>query len=201
MSIFIAGHETTANALSWLWYLLSLHPDLERKLRVEVDEVLGGRPVAFGDLPKLKYVEAVFLETLRLYPPVWLFFRRASAADQIGNCRIPAGTTIFVCPYLSQRDPRYWADAAAFKPERFLGNLGGHTSRFEFFPFARGPRTCIGQHFATLEAATIIARVLQNFELARISPASAEMAPGVTLRPRKPILFQLRSRNLGQGRN
>ena len=193
MNIFPAGHETTAVALSWLWQVLSLHPQVERKLRIEVDEVLAGRPVAFEDLPKLKYVEAVFLETLRLYPPVWLFMRRASAADQIHNCRIPAGTTIFVCPYITQRDPRYWPEPTAFRPERFLGEEG-HASRFEFFPFAGGPRVCIGQRFATMEAVTIIARVLQNFELTRTTPASAERVPAITLRPKNPILFRLRSR-------
>jgi cytochrome P450 len=195
MSIFIAGHETTANALSWLWYLLSLNPEVEAKIRVELDQVLAGRPPELGDFEKLRYTEMAFLEALRLYPPVWMMPRRSVEADQIGEYRISKGTTVFVSPYLTQRDPRCWSDPTAFKPERFAQESGARgAGKYEFFAFAGGPRVCIGQRFAIMEAVAIIARVLQSFEFVRVSNLPVEPAPAITLRPGAPIRFSLKCR-------
>jgi cytochrome P450 len=194
MNIFIAGHETTANALTWLWLLLSQNPDVEKKIRAEVDEVLGGRAPGLEDFAKLKFTEMAFLETLRLYPPIWVIVRRSTSADQIGDCQIPAGATIFLSPYLTQRHPGLWKDPEIFRPERFANEAASSGARFEFFPFASGPRVCIGQRFATMEALTIIARVMQKFELERTSPLPVEMSPGITLRAKSHIRFRLRSR-------
>ena len=195
MSIFLAGHETTANALTWLWYLLSLNPGVEKKIRLEIDAVLGGREPGLADFPRLKYTEMAFQESLRLYPPVWLIGRRCTAADHVGAYAVPKGAIVILSPFITHRDAKYWPDPERFEPERFTtrGGAAG-VARFDYFPFAGGPRACIGQRFATMEAVTVIARILQEFELERISLAPATPDSSITLRPRHPIIFKIRNR-------
>ena len=191
MSIFIAGHETTANALTWFWYLLSLNPPVEMKVRQEIEQALHGRSPCLEDFPKLKYTECAFLETLRMYPPVWLIARQSTSADRLGPFIVPKGRTVFLSPYITQRDPKLWPNPTTFDPSRFAKEAGAPGVNFDYFPFAGGPRACIGQRFAVMEAVTVIARVLQNFHLRRVSPATAEPDSSITLRPKHPILFSI----------
>jgi cytochrome P450 len=156
ITMILAGHETTANTLTWLWSLLSRNPAVERKLHAEIDGALGERVPALADLPALKYTASMIEETLRLYPPVWLFGRRAIADDVIGGFHIPAGGALFLCPYLAHRDPRFWDNPEGFDPERFSTESAA-APRFSHFPFALGPRMCIGAAFATMEMQIVVA--------------------------------------------
>src|SRR5262249_55056332 len=160
---------TTANALSFLLHLLPQHPAVERKLCDEIEEVLKGREPEPQDFYRLKYTEMVFLETLRLYPPVWLKARQSVQDDTIAGYRIPAGTILLLSPWTTHRDSRFWPDPLRFDPERFADESIQRASRFDYFPFAGGPRVCVGQRFAIMEAQTVITRVLQKFELKALS--------------------------------
>ncbi|HEX4620276.1 MAG TPA: cytochrome P450, partial [Myxococcaceae bacterium] len=140
MTIFLAGHETTANALSWTFYLLSLHPEIEARLRVELDQVLGGRPPRMEDLPRLPYVDQVLKEAMRLYPPVWMIARRSIEEDVLGGFKIPAGTFVFMSPYLTHRHPEFWPNPEGFDPSRFAAGKLERMPRCAYFPFSKGPR-------------------------------------------------------------
>lgn len=193
MSIFIAGHETTANGLAWTWYLLHQNPEIAKKLRLEIDQVLQGREPTIEDLGRLKYAEMVFLEALRIYPPVWIMARRTVSDDRIGKYSIKKGTTVFLSPYVTQRLETYWPDPLKFNPERFAEEGVARTQRFDYFPFAAGPRVCIGQRFAILEAKTLLARIIQNFDLTDLTTQSIRSNPKITLRPTAPICFKLKT--------
>jgi cytochrome P450 len=190
LNIFIAGHETTASTLAWIWHLLPRHPEIELKLREEVDRVLGGRRPELEDFPRLRYMEMVILETLRLYPPAWMIARQAQEDDAVGGYRIPAGTVVLLSAWVTQRDPRFWPDPLRFDPERFSDEKASRAVRFDFFPFAAGPRVCAGQRFAMIEAQTLLARVLQAFDVKSAGPASVDPHPKITLRPGSPILIR-----------
>lgn len=180
MTILLAGHETTAIALTWTWYLLALHPDAGRRLRQEVAEVVGERPPAADDAPRLVFTTAVIQEALRLYPPLWAFSRRVREELEIGGFTIPAGSTLFLSPYVTHRHPEVWRDPEAFDPERWLaGDDPAERVRFAFLPFGGGPRNCIGGGFAVLEMQMILAVLARRFHL--------ELAPGETRVP-DPIL-------------
>ncbi len=186
MTLFLAGHETTANALSWALYLISTHPDAERRLREELDEVLGAdrRIPTIGDLPKLAYTKMVVDETLRLYPPAWITNRQAVAEDEILGHRIPAGSFVSLSPYVLHRHPDFWDDPDAFDPERFAPGQGNGRPRFAYFPFGGGPRQCIGQSMALVEAQLVLATVLGRCRLRPTSDQPAEAEALATLRPR-----------------
>jgi cytochrome P450 len=187
MTIFLAGHETTANALSWTLYVLGRHPEIEARVRDELRAVVGDRPVSVADLPRLNLLERVLLESMRLYPPVWSLQRSAIGDDVIGGFRIPAGTWIFLCPYMNHRDARFWPDPERFDPDRFLPEVEATRPKGAYLPFALGPRKCIGEGFAMLEARLILSRVLQRTRL-ELSPGFvAELDPTVTLRPKAGI--------------
>jgi cytochrome P450 len=194
VTLIVAGHETVASALTWAWYLLAQHPDAERRLHDELAAVLGVRPPAVQDLPTLPYTRMVVEETLRLYPPAWLITRRALKTDEIGGYGIPAGALVVVSPYLTHRHPSFWENPERFEPERFAPERS-ERPRFAYFPFGGGPRLCIGNNFALMEAQLVLAAVAQRYrlELARNTPV--EVVPGVTLRPRGGLPVRLHKRH------
>ena len=191
ISFFIAGHATIASALTWTWYLLSMHPESWRRLRAEVDEVLGGRPPGAADLPRLRYAGMVVQEAMRLYPPVYLLLRRALADDEVGGYRIPAGADIALCPYVTHRHPAFWDNPEGFDPERFAPERAGRRHRMAFFPFSGGPRRCIGEGFAQLQLPLVVAMVSQRYRLSLLPARPAEVGVAVTLRPRVPMLLRV----------
>jgi len=191
MTILLAGHETTAMALTWTWYLLSLNPTVEHQLQRELSEVLGGCEPTFEALPNLKYAKMVFEEAIRLYPPVWLIPRTAVKDDEIGGYYIPAGSGVLVSPYSMHRNPEFWENPEVFDPERF--SVEGWTNRpyYAYFPFGGGPRSCIGSSFGITEALLIIAMVAQRYRLRLVPGHPVKPEPLLTLRPRQGVLMTL----------
>lgn len=182
MTIFLAGHETTANALTWLWYLLSGAPDVEARLHAEVDRVLQGRLPAMGDLVSLPYVERVVTEAMRLYPPAWILGRRAVAEYPIGSYVAPARSILILSPYVLQRDARYYAHPDTFNPDRWTPEFRAALPKFAYFPFGGGPRQCIGESFAWMELILLVATISQQWRL-RLVPGHPVVAqPLITLR-------------------
>jgi cytochrome P450 len=194
ITMLLAGHETTALTLSWAWYLLGLHPTVDAQLAVEVDSVLGGRFPTVDDLPRLRYTEQVVSEVLRLYPPAYAIGRQALADCEIGGYHVPAGTTVYVSPWVMHRDPRWFDDPHAFRPERWAGNLAKDLPRFAYMPFGGGPRICIGNRFAMMEAVLILATVAQQFRLEWHPDRPVQPKPSITLRPGGGVWVRLVSR-------
>jgi cytochrome P450 len=184
MTVFVAGHETTANALTWTLFLLSRHPDAQKTLRQEVDQVLGDRPPKLEDLERLVFTEKVVKESMRLVPPVWIIARSAIEDDVIGGYRIPKGTWVFFSPYLTHHDPRFWENPEGFDPSRFSAEEEAKRHRSAYFPFAFGPRKCIGEAFAMMEARLILASIVQRVRLELAPGRLIELDPTVTLRPK-----------------
>ncbi|MBX7080945.1 MAG: cytochrome P450 [Nannocystaceae bacterium] len=183
MTLFLAGHETIATATSWTFMLLHQHPEIAARMREEATRVLGGRTPGFDDLPQLPYTGQVIDEAMRLYPPVWIVERQALAPDQIGPWHVPKGTIVAVSPWLMHRHPELWPDPLRFDPERFAPGQLGERAKLAYLPFGAGPRVCIGNHFALMEAKIILATVVQRFAIAVDDPASIRLEPKVTLRP------------------
>ncbi len=184
MTLLFAGHETTANALSWTWYLLSQHPDVEQRLRTELDEVLGGHQPTMDDLPNLPYTRMVLEEAMRLYPPAWSFGRKAIASDKIGGYAVPANTWVWLSPFVTHRHPAFWENPKVFDPERFTPEKVAVRPRYAYFPFGGGPRMCIGSHFAMMEAQLILATVAQSYRLRLVPGHPVEPEALLSLRPR-----------------
>lgn len=182
MTLFLAGHETTAVALTWTWYLLGGYPDAERALHVEIDEVLGDRPPTAADLPLLPRTERVLRESMRLYPPAWILGRTAVEDVVIGGVEVPAGATFLVSPWLMHRDPRFWDEPLAFRPERWEGR--GERPRYAYFPFGAGPRVCIGEPFAWMEGVLLLATIARRWRFRRVHAHPVALRPLITLRPR-----------------
>jgi cytochrome P450 len=181
--LLMAGHETTANTLAWTWYILSQTPEVEARLHTELDQVLGGRPPTFADVPKLVYTRAIFEEVLRLYPPVPLLTREALREDTFQGRRIRRGSLIVVCPWLLHRHRNLWNKPDHFIPERFLPGGDRPASKFAYIPFSVGPRICAGMAFGLTEAILCIATLAQGFML-RLKPGHrVEVACRLTLRP------------------
>ena len=178
MTIFLAGHETTANALTWTWLLLSRYPAAARALRAE----LGSAPLTVAGLPRLPLLKMTVEESMRLYPPAWLVARSATGADEIGGYEIPAGSIVFVSPYVVHRHPRLWRDPEGFDPQRFASTET--LPRGAYFPFGGGPRQCIGNGFAMMEAQLVLGRLVQKFALELVPGHRVEAEPSITLRPR-----------------
>ncbi len=191
MTGLIAGHETVASALAWTWHLLADNPEAEAKLHAELAAVLGGRPPTVDDLPRLPYTEAVFEEALRLYPPAWIITRKALGDDAICGYRVPPGALVVTSPYVTQRLPQYWDEPEAFRPERFLPEAAARRHRFAFYPFGGGPRLCIGNGFALVEAGLIIASVAQRYRPRLVPGHPVVVEPGVTLRPKHGLQMTL----------
>lgn len=192
MTMVLAGHETTANALSWAWYLLSKHPHVEQKLRQELHQVIGERAPTLADLPNLRYATMVIEEAMRLYPPAWAFGRQAIQDDVIGGYLIPAGANVTVCTYTLHRNPRYWENPEGFEPERFLPERAASRPKMAYIPFAAGPRMCIGNQFAMMEMQIILSMVAQAYRLELVPGFRAEPDPSVTLRPIEGVKVTLR---------
>jgi len=194
MTLFLAGHETTALTLSWTWYLLSLNPAAEVKLHAELDCVLGGRTPSVADLGQLPYLHAVINEVLRLYPPAYMLARTSVAPFRIGGYDFAAGETVLMSQWVMHRDARYYDEPDAFRPERWLEGLADRLPAGAYFPFGDGPRRCIGQGFAMLESALVIARLAQQFQFRLMTARQVETEPLVTLRPKHgiPMTIHLR---------
>jgi cytochrome P450 len=194
LTIFLAGHETTANALTWTWYLLAQHPEAEQKLHEEIEQILGGRLPSPEDVVRLRYTGQVFREALRLYPPAWIIGREAVTGYRLGSVEVPAGSTLMMSPYASHRDPRFWDEPETFAPERWKESASNDRPKFAFFPFGAGSRVCIGEHFATMEGVLLIAVIAQQWRL-RLAPLQEiGLAPQITLRPRQSIWMEPKAR-------
>jgi cytochrome P450 len=195
MTTFLAGHETTANALTWTWYLLSRHPEIEANLHDELDRVLAGRYPAYADLKDLPYCRMVIEESLRLYPPAWAVGRYAVGQDEVGGYGIPAGSQVVMSQYVTHRHPEFWERPERFDPERFTPEKTAGRPRFAYFPFGGGPRMCIGADFAMIEAQLVLAAVAQRYRL-RLAPGhKVEPEALVTLRPRHGLVMHLQTRD------
>lgn len=184
MTIFLAGHETTANALAWTWYLLSQSPEVEAKLHEEIDSVLGGRAPTVADLPRLVYTRMVFDEVLRLYPPAWAMGRFSLKGDTVGGYELPSHQQVFLSPYVTHRHPDFWPDPERFDPERFRPGMEATRPKYAYFPFGGGPRRCIGSDFATIESLLVLATVAQRYRLHLVEGHPVEPEPLITLRPK-----------------
>jgi cytochrome P450 len=196
MTLFLAGHETTANALVWTFFLLSQNSEAEQRLHAEVDEALAGRAPGAEDLPRLRYAERVFAESMRLFPPAWGIGRRTLEEVTIGGYRLPEGTHVAMAPWVVHRDPRFWPDPLRFDPDRFLPEARAALPRFAYFPFGGGARQCIGEQFAWMEGVLILATLAQKWRL-RLAPGQ-EVAPQalITLRPRRGMRMVPEARGL-----
>ncbi|AKI98844.1 cytochrome P450 [Archangium gephyra] len=185
-TLFLAGHETTANALAWLWHLLAQNPEVETRARAEVQRVLGGRTPTAQDIPQLRYLTQVFEEAMRLYPPAWIMARQPVKEDVLAGVQIPASPRVIVVtpPYAIHRNPRLWPEPERFDPERFSPEQTAQRPRMAYLPFGGGQRLCIGNNFALMEATLIIAEVLQHFRLRAVPGHTVEPEPLVTLRPK-----------------
>lgn len=195
MTLLLAGHETTANALSWTWYLLSQHPHVRQRLEAELSQALGGRMPQVEDLPSLPFTRQVIQEALRLYPPAWIISRRTIQADEIGGYPIPANSLVDMSAYVTHRHPRYWPNPEVFDPDRFAPGRAEELPPFAYFPFGGGPRLCIGRDFALLEAQLILASVAQRFRLELLPGHPVEPEPLITLRPMYGLKMILRPCN------
>ena len=182
MTVFLAGHETTATALTWTFYLLSKHPEVYRKLKKEVKEVVGVGELTFQHLHQLKYTKACLNESMRLFPPVWVIGRKATEDNMVGDYLIKKDTAIIMSPYIVHRHPDYWKNPEVFDPERWETEELKQMDKFAYFPFAAGPRMCIGNNFALLEADIILTKVIQQFDFSYIGKSAPEMEPTITLR-------------------
>jgi cytochrome P450 len=194
MTLLLAGHETTSNALSWACYLLSQHPGVESHLHAELEQVLGGRIPNVEDLPRLTYTRMVLEETLRLYPPVVGFNRKALADDEVGGYFVPAGTLIWFTPYMTHRHPDFWENPDMFDPERFSPERSAGRPHFAHFPFGGGPRLCIGNHFAMMEAQLVLATIAQRYRLHLVPDHHVEPQALLTIRPRNGLPMTLLER-------
>ena len=189
MTLFLAGHETTAIALSWACYLISRHPEVEGKLAEELSVVLADSTPTPEDLGQLRYTEMVIKESMRLYPAVWGIGRRAKAECELGGYRVPAGSNVFILQWCTQHDPRFFPDPEQFDPERWREDpvRSGKAPRFAYFPFGGGPRVCVGASFAMMEAMLLLAMIQQNFHLETVPGHPVELFASVTLRPKHGI--------------
>lgn len=194
MTLFLAGHETTAATLSWTFLLLSQNPSAEEALGRELDEVLGGRLPTVADLPKLKYTDWVIHESMRLLPPAWAIGREAIEDCEIGGYSFPKGVQVWISQYTVQRDARYFDDPEAFRPERWDGDRAKKLPRFAYFPFGGGARLCIGSSFALMEATLLLATIARRFRVKVVPSQTIEMTAAVTLRPKKGLRVTLEAR-------
>jgi cytochrome P450 len=188
MTIFLAGHETTANALAWTWYALARNPHIERELHRELDEVLGGRPPTPADYPRLPYTEMVLAESMRLFPPAWGIGRYATSDVQVGEWEVPRKALVVVSQWITHRDPRFWPDPERFDPLRFTPEAKAARPKMAYFPFGAGPRICIGESFAWMEGVLLLATIAQRWRFEKgpdVDPVAL-----ITLRPKTPMLMR-----------
>ena len=194
VTLFLAGHETTALALTYSLYLLASHPECQARLAEEVGRVLGGRAPGLADLESLAYTDAVVQEAMRLYPPAWVMARQALTDVEIGGFHFGKGAEFVMSPWVLHRDPRNFEDPGAFNPERWEGDFAQRLSRFAYFPFGGGPRVCIGNRFAMMEAKLVLAAAIQRFRFEVAPQTELTLLPSVTLRPRHGLWLRLEAR-------
>ncbi len=194
MTFLLAGHETTALALSWTWYLLSQHPKVEQRLQQELQQVLSDRTPRAEDLARLPYTEKVAKEAMRLYPPAWSLARTAAKECEIGGYRVPAGANVVMSQWIMHRDPRFYTYPEEFDPDRWSTDRIQCLPKFAYFPFGGGPRSCIGASFAMIEATLLLATIAQRFQLRMVPAHPVVPTPSITLRPRNGIRMVLHER-------
>ena len=194
MTLFLAGHETTALTLAWSWYLLGTNAEAEAKFHAELDEVLGGREPTMADLPRLKYIEQIAKESMRLYPPAYGLGREAIDDCEIGGYHVPRGTQVFMFQWVTQRDPRFYDRPDEFMPERWTEDFIARLPKYAYFPFGGGPRACIGASFAMMEIILCLATIGQKFRLALVPDHPVKIYPAMSLRPRDGIKVTVRNR-------
>ncbi|MHB1024069.1 MAG: cytochrome P450, partial [Acidobacteriaceae bacterium] len=198
VTIFLAGYETVANALTWTWYLLSQNPEAEARMFAEIESVLGsgdaGRLPTLEDLPQLRYTEMVFAESMRLYPPAWAMGRQSTKEIELGPYFFPAGTYFFFSQYIIQRDPQLYPDPLRFDPERFTPEQKAARPRFAYFPFGGGNRQCIGEGFAWMEGVLSLATIAQKWRLQFVPGQRVALQPKITLRPKYPMRMTIQRR-------
>ena len=194
MTFLLAGHETTSLALAWTWYLLSEHSDVQERLDNELDTTLAGRPAAYNDLDRLPYTRMVIEEALRLYPPAWGLSRQAIGPDQIGGYGLPRGWLVFIIPFVMHRLPVYWDEPERFDPERFTPARNAARPKFVYLPFGAGPRQCIGNQFAMIEAQVVLGTLAGRYRLTLVPGHPVEAWPLITLRPRYGIQMTIERR-------
>ncbi len=194
LTIFLAGYETVANALTWTWYLLSENPQAAERMYAEIDEVLGTRTANLADIPNLRYTEMVLAESMRLYPPAWAMGRKSTAPVQLGEYRIPAGASFFFSQYVIQRSPEFWDEPEVFRPERHTPENKASRHRFTYFPFGAGRRQCIGESFAWMEGVLSLATVAQRWRLQLIPGQTIVPQAKITIRPKYPMQMRLVAR-------
>jgi cytochrome P450 len=191
LTIFLAGHETTANALTWTWYLLSQHPEVEGRLHAELDSALGGRRPTFEDLQNLPYTRMVLSESMRLYPPAWAIGRRALRSFNALGYEISPGSVVLMSQYIMHRDERFFPEPDRFDPERWTAESQTQRPKFSYFPFGGGARVCIGEQFAWMEGILLLATIAQQWQM-RLDPGQVvDIQPLITLRPKYGIRMTL----------
>lgn len=193
MTLIVAGHETSACTLNWVWYFLALHPDAEQQVQAEADSLSSDIP-GFEDLMNMPYVKQVVEEALRLYPPVWMFSRKAINDDQLGDYFVPAGTGIYIAPYFLHRLPEIWPEPEKFDPERFSDEQIKLRHKQAFIPFSAGPRRCIGDFFAIVEMQIHMGMMAREFRLVHVPDKPLELVPDVNLRTRHGIMMRIEKR-------
>lgn len=193
-TLFLAGHETVAHALTWTWYLLAQHPEVRTQVQREVDMVLEGRPATIDDLSRLAYTERVIMESMRICPPVWAIDRRAMRDTVIHGVPIPQGARVIMSQYQIHHDPRFYPDPERFDPERWTPEAQASRPKFAYFPFGGGPRLCVGESFAWTESILLLATLSQHWEICLAPGARVEFQPAVTLRPKYGIQMTLHKR-------
>ena len=192
MTLYLAGHETTALTLAWTWYLLSQHPRVEEKLANEWGRVLGARAPGADDLARLPYTAAVIAESMRLYPPVYALGREATTELELGGYHVKRGYTVLMSQWVNHRDPRYFPEPERFSPERWEDGLQKRLPRFAYYPFGGGQRMCVGSHFANVEATIVLAMVGQKYRFTLEPDAVIDIKAQITLLPKYGIPATLR---------
>jgi cytochrome P450 len=198
LTILLAGHETTANALSWTFYLLAQHPDVATRLHAEIDTVLGDRPATADDATRLVYARAVLAESMRLYPPAWTVGRKPLEDVALGGYRIPRHSLVLMSQWVVHRDPRWWPDPERFDPDRWLADAQASRPRLAYFPFGAGTRVCIGEAFAWMEGLVVLATLAKRWQLGLAGDQPVTPFPVITLRPRTGIRMTAYARRVGQ---
>ncbi len=200
ITIFLAGYETVANALTWTWYLLSENPEAADRMQREVDQELQGRLPTLEDIPRLRYTEMVFAESMRLYPPAWAMGRQSTQTVELGPYRLPPGTYFFFSQYILQRSEQFYPEPLRFDPERFTAEQKAARPRFTYFPFGGGSRQCIGEAFAWMEGVLILATLAQRWSFHMLPGQTVDVQPKITLRPKYPMMMVAKERSADSAR-
>jgi cytochrome P450 len=194
MTLIVAGHETTAAALTWTWHLISQHRDIAARLEAEADAVTAGTPLGLDAAESLAFTHQVIQEALRLYPPGWLFTRRTLEADELGGFAIGPRTDVFISPYLLHRHPEFWSEPEEFRPERFAGADAEERHKFAYIPFSVGPRHCIGENLALFEMLGHVSMMSRRFRMTRVGNDPIELEAQINLRPRSNLMMTVEAR-------